>query len=109
LIAIILPPIVSAILGAIYDWEIAGAAALLGLLILPATLLFAALNESSVRIALFSTAATGIAIGLIGAVPLVKAEEAAVSLARFCLALHLATLGVSLLFLISIRKRILSG
>lgn len=40
LIAIILPPIVSSILGAIYDWEIAGAAALLGLLSLPVTLLF---------------------------------------------------------------------
>jgi len=110
LIAIILPPIASAILGAIYDWEIAGAAALLGLLVLPATLLFAALKDSSTSLALLSAAATGISIGLIlfgfGAVPLIKAEEAAVSLARFCLALHLASLGVSLLVLAFIRSRI---
>jgi hypothetical protein len=109
LIAVILPPIVSAILGAIYDWEIAGAAALLGLLLLPATLLFTALRKSTISSALLWAAVTGILIGFVlfglGAIPLVQAEEAAISLARFCLILYLASLGVSLFILSVIRAR----
>jgi len=103
--AFVAPPLISAVAGVVYDWEITLFAAALGLLTLPSTLLFTELAKKSVINAAAQSVIVGIALGLLifGWSARPGAEGEGVSMMRFCLSLYLITLALSLIFLISLR------